>query len=107
MLYWECFILIRNDDWFLTYCAILYLAMQIPVDLVIDHSVQVNVTKSENAVQENMDLEFKRNRERFSFLKWGCNAFHNMLVIPPGSGILHQVWCTEMTTTITINQHKY
>ncbi|KAL5861384.1 hypothetical protein ACOSQ4_002680 [Xanthoceras sorbifolium] len=63
----------------------------VPVDLVIDHSVQVNVARSENAVQVNMDLEFQRNKERFSFLKWGCTAFHNMLVIPPGSGILHQV----------------
>ncbi|KAK3184365.1 hypothetical protein Dsin_031651 [Dipteronia sinensis] len=60
----------------------------VPVDLVIDHSVQVNVARSENAVQENMDLEFKRNMERFSFLKWGCTAFNNMLVIPPGSGEL-------------------
>ncbi|KAH7576748.1 hypothetical protein JRO89_XS01G0140900 [Xanthoceras sorbifolium] len=63
----------------------------VPVDLVIDHSVQVNVARSENAVQVNMDLEFQMNKERFSFLKWGCTAFHNMLVIPPGSGILHQV----------------
>ncbi|MBA0556348.1 hypothetical protein Golob_026456, partial [Gossypium lobatum] len=63
----------------------------VPVDLVIDHSVQVDVTRSENAVQENMELEFRRNKERFSFLKWGSTAFHNMLVVPPGSGIVHQV----------------
>lgn len=61
------------------------------MDLVIDHSVQVDVTRSENAVQANMELEFQRNRERFAFLKWGSNAFHNMLVVPPGSGIVHQV----------------
>lgn len=65
--------------------------MQVPVDLVIDHSVQVDVARSENAVQANMELEFQRNKERFAFLKWGSNAFHNMLVVPPGSGIVHQV----------------
>lgn len=65
---------------------------QVPVDLVIDHSVQVDVTRSENAVQANMELEFQRNKERFAFLKWGSTAFRNMLVVPPGSGIVHQVW---------------
>lgn len=65
--------------------------MQVPVDLVIDHSVQVDVARSENAVQANMDLEFQRNKERFAFLKWGSTAFRNMLVVPPGSGIVHQV----------------
>jgi aconitate hydratase len=63
----------------------------VPVDLVIDHSVQVDVARSENAVQANMELEFHRNKERFAFLKWGSKAFHNMLVVPPGSGIVHQV----------------
>ncbi|CAA7403526.1 unnamed protein product [Spirodela intermedia] len=63
----------------------------VPVDLVIDHSVQVDVARSENALQANMELEFQRNKERFSFLKWGSNAFQNMLVVPPGSGIVHQV----------------
>ncbi|XP_062106113.1 aconitate hydratase, cytoplasmic [Humulus lupulus] len=63
----------------------------VPVDLVIDHSVQVDVARSENAVQANMELEFKRNKERFAFLKWGSTAFRNMLVVPPGSGIVHQV----------------
>ena len=61
------------------------------MDLVIDHSVQVNVTRSANAVQANMELEFQRNKERFAFLKWGSKAFQNMLVVPPGSGIVHQV----------------
>ncbi|KAL5706307.1 aconitate hydratase [Ranunculus cassubicifolius] len=63
----------------------------VPVDLVIDHSVQVDVARAENAVQLNMELEFQRNKERFGFLKWGSNAFDNMLVVPPGSGIVHQV----------------
>ncbi|KAG5225141.1 aconitate hydratase family protein [Salix suchowensis] len=61
------------------------------VDLVIDHSVQVDVARSENTVQANMELEFQRNKERFAFLKWGSIAFQNMLVVPPGSGIVHQV----------------
>jgi aconitate hydratase len=63
----------------------------VPVDLVIDHSVQVDVARSQNAVQANMELEFHRNKERFGFLKWGSSAFRNMLVVPPGSGIVHQV----------------
>lgn len=63
----------------------------VPVDLVIDHSVQVDVARSANALQANMELEFSRNKERFGFLKWGATAFKNMLVVPPGSGIVHQV----------------
>ncbi|XP_028760329.1 aconitate hydratase, cytoplasmic-like [Neltuma alba] len=63
----------------------------VPVDLVIDHSVQVDVARSENALQENMKFEFERNKERFAFLRWGSSAFRNMLVVPPGSGIVHQV----------------
>jgi aconitate hydratase len=61
------------------------------VDLVVDHSVQVDVARSENALHANMEFEFNRNRERFGFLKWGSSAFENMLVVPPGSGIVHQV----------------
>ncbi|KAL3652355.1 hypothetical protein CASFOL_002036 [Castilleja foliolosa] len=63
----------------------------VPVDLVIDHSIQVDVARSENALHANMDLEFKRNKERFAFLKWGSTTFRNMLVVLPGSGIVHQV----------------
>ncbi|CAN1339751.1 Aconitate hydratase, cytoplasmic [Linum perenne] len=63
----------------------------VPVDLVVDHSVQVDVARTENAVQENMEHEFRRNKERFAFLRWGASAFQNMLVVPPGSGIVHQV----------------
>ncbi|GJP56254.1 hypothetical protein CLOM_g15331 [Closterium sp. NIES-68] len=64
---------------------------QVPVDLVIDHSVQVDVAGSANAVEQNMQFEFDRNSERFAFLKWGAKAFQNMRVVPPGSGIVHQV----------------
>ncbi|KAI3693268.1 hypothetical protein L6452_33101 [Arctium lappa] len=62
----------------------------VPVDLVVDHSVQVDVARSENAVKANMELEFQRNKERFAFLKWGSKVFQNMLVVSPGS-IVHQV----------------
>ncbi|PWA62002.1 aconitate hydratase 1 [Artemisia annua] len=62
----------------------------VPVDLVIDHSVQVDVSRSENALQVNMEIELERNKERYTFLKWGANAFDNILVIPPGAGIVHQ-----------------
>ena len=68
------------------------------MDLVIDHSVQVDVARSENAVQANMELEFQRNKERFAFLKWGSTAFQNMLVVPPGSGIVHQVTILQCAT---------
>ncbi|CCW69174.1 unnamed protein product [Phytomonas sp. Hart1] len=64
---------------------------QIPVNLVVDHSVQVDVAGTDNAVLFNQDMEMKRNRERFEFLKWGSNAFDNLLIVPPGSGIVHQV----------------
>jgi aconitate hydratase len=53
--------------------------------------VQVDVARSPNALQANMQFEFNRNNERFGFLKWGSKAFENMLVVPPGSGIVHQV----------------
>lgn len=62
-----------------------------PADLVIDHSVQVDFSRSGDALQKNQDLEFERNRERFVFLKWGAAALKNMLIVPPGSGIVHQV----------------
>lgn len=63
----------------------------VPVDLVIDHSVQVDATRSADAKQKNEELEFNRNRERFQFLKWGSKAFDNFNIVPPGSGIVHQV----------------
>lgn len=61
------------------------------MDLVIDHSVQVDAYRDPAAVQKNEELEFQRNYERFEFLKWGQNAFQNFLIVPPGSGIVHQV----------------
>jgi aconitate hydratase len=63
----------------------------VPVDLVVDHSVQVDFAGSSEAMQKNLDLEFTRNRERYQFLKWGMQAFDTFKVVPPGIGIVHQV----------------
>ncbi|KAI9108570.1 hypothetical protein K1719_020454 [Acacia pycnantha] len=63
----------------------------VPVNLVIDHSIQVDVARSEIALRANMEHEFHRNKERFGFLKWGSSAFRSMLIVPPGSEIVHQV----------------
>jgi aconitate hydratase len=63
----------------------------VPVDLVVDHSVQVDFFGSTRALELNLDMEFKRNRERYQFLKWGQQAFKTFQLIPPGIGIVHQV----------------
>jgi len=63
----------------------------VPVDLVIDHSVQVDKAGTPDAARINEEMEFERNRERFQFLKWGSKAFDNFKIVPPGSGIVHQV----------------
>ncbi|MEO6992487.1 MAG: aconitase family protein, partial [Lacunisphaera sp.] len=63
----------------------------VPVDLVVDHSVQVDFSGSADALKKNLDLEFTRNRERYQFLKWGMQAFDTFKVVPPGIGIVHQV----------------
>ena len=64
---------------------------EIPVDLVIDHSVQVDVYGTESALEENIDLEFQRNNERYEFLKWAEKSFDNYRAVPPATGIIHQV----------------
>ena len=63
----------------------------VPVDLVVDHSVQVDFSGNAEAMAKNLDLEFSRNRERYQFLKWGMQAFDTFKVVPPGIGIVHQV----------------
>ena len=63
----------------------------VPVDLVIDHSVQVDFFATPDALQRNAEIEFQRNRERYEFLKWGQKAFSNFRVVPPATGIVHQV----------------
>lgn len=64
---------------------------RVPVDLVIDHSVQVDVHRSPDALQRNAEIEFERNRERYEFLRWGQQSFDNFRVVPPATGIVHQV----------------
>ncbi len=63
----------------------------VPVDLVVDHSVQVDFSGTAEALSQNLELEFSRNRERYQFLKWGMQAFETFKVVPPGIGIVHQV----------------
>jgi aconitate hydratase len=63
----------------------------VPVDLVVDHSVQVDFSGTGDSLIRNLDLEFKRNKERYEFLKWGMQAFETFKVVPPGIGIVHQV----------------
>src|SRR5262245_19106052 len=62
-----------------------------PVDLVIDHSVQVDAFGTPQAFQQNVEIEYQRNRERYAFLRWGQRAFSDFRVVPPGTGIVHQV----------------
>ncbi len=62
-----------------------------PVDLVIDHSVQVDVFGTAQAFRQNVEIEYQRNRERYAFLRWGQRAFSDFRVVPPGTGIVHQV----------------
>ncbi|MCP4328930.1 MAG: aconitate hydratase AcnA [Alphaproteobacteria bacterium] len=63
----------------------------VPVDLVIDHSVMIDFFGAANAFEKNVEMEYERNRERYAFLRWGANAFDNFRVVPPGTGICHQV----------------
>src|SRR5438309_5058143 len=63
----------------------------VPVALVVDHSIQVDYWSTPDALRLNMEVEFKRNRARYEFLKWGTSAFHGFEVVPPGVGIVHQV----------------
>ena len=64
---------------------------RVPCDLIIDHSLQVDAFGTKGALNKNVALEFKRNKERYEFLKWGQSAFKNFRVVPPATGIIHQV----------------
>ncbi|XP_061324725.1 cytoplasmic aconitate hydratase [Pezoporus flaviventris] len=77
-----------------------------PADLVIDHSIQVDFNRRSDSLQKNQDLEFERNKERFEFLKWGSQAFKNLRIIPPGSGIIHQV-NLEYLARVVMDQDGY
>ena len=80
------------------------------VDLVIDHSVQVDRYASSNSLKDNVDIEFQRNEERYSFLKWGQQAFDNFRIVPPGTGICHQVnleYLSKVVWTETFENENY
>ncbi|MDP2149488.1 aconitate hydratase AcnA [Parvibaculum sp.] len=72
----------------------------VPVDLVIDHSVMVDKFGTPTAFKENTDIEYSRNRERYEFLRWGAKAFDNFRVVPPGTGICHQVNLEYLAQTV-------
>ncbi len=72
----------------------------VPVDLVIDHSVMVDFSGTADALQKNVDVEFERNGERYTFLRWGQAAFENFRVVPPGTGICHQVNVEYLAQTV-------
>lgn len=76
-----------------------------PVDLVIDHSVMVDNYGDANAYAKNVDLEMERNKERYEFLRWGQNAFNNFRVVPPGTGICHQVNLEYLAQTVWVDEN--
>jgi len=79
----------------------------VPVDLVVDHSVQVDHYGTRNALDLNMKLEFKRNEERYQFMKWGMQAFDTFRVVPPGIGIVHQVNLEYLARGVLKNDGVY
>ena len=76
----------------------------VPVDLVIDHSVQVDFFATTDALQRNAEMEFQRNRERYEFLKWGQKAFSNFRVVPPATGIIHQVNLEYLAQVVMVDR---
>ncbi|WP_300670343.1 aconitate hydratase AcnA [Desulfoluna sp.] len=74
---------------------------EVPVDLIIDHSVQVDFFGRKDALQKNVDLEFKRNHERYAFLKWAQKNFKNLKIVPPNSGICHQINLEKLGSVVT------
>src|SRR3954454_24901049 len=77
----------------------------VPVDLVVDHSVQVDFAGTADAMRRNLDIEFQRNRERYQFLKWGMQAFDTFKVVPPGIGIVHQVNLEYLAKGVLSNEN--
>ena len=78
----------------------------VPVDLVIDHSVQVDYYGIPTAFQLNVEREFERNQERYTFLRWAQKAFDNFTLVPPGTGIVHQVNLEYLASVITVSQSQ-
>ena len=77
---------------------------QVPVDLVIDHSVQVDFFASSEALRRNAEIEFSRNRERYEFLRWGKEAFKNFRIVPPATGIVHQVNLEYLASVVSTQE---
>jgi aconitate hydratase A / 2-methylisocitrate dehydratase len=77
-----------------------------PVDLVIDHSVQVDAFGTPQAFQQNVEIEYERNRERYAFLRWGQRAFRDFRVVPPGTGIVHQVNLEYLAPVVVSRGHN-
>ena len=79
----------------------------IPVDLVIDHSVQVDFFGTDQALGKNVEIEFVRNRERYEFLRWGQQAFNNFRVVPPNVGIVHQVNLEYLADVVCVRESEF
>src|SRR6201996_4381552 len=78
----------------------------VPAELVIDHSVQVDAFGTAGAFQHNADMEFERNQERYAFLRWGQGAFHNLSVVPPDTGIVHQVNLEYLARVVFVDEER-
>ena len=78
----------------------------VPAELVIDHSVQVDAFGTAQAFQRNAELEFERNQERYAFLRWGQGAFHNFSVVPPDTGIVHQVNLEYLARVVFVDDER-
>jgi aconitate hydratase A / 2-methylisocitrate dehydratase len=78
----------------------------VPAELVIDHSVQVDAYGTPQAFQRNAELEFERNKERYAFLRWGQGAFHNFKVVPPDTGIVHQVNLEYLARVVFVDKER-
>src|SRR5438270_1801038 len=78
----------------------------VPAELVIDHSVQVDVFGSRQAFERNAELEFERNQERYAFLRWGQSAFQNFKVVPPDTGIVHQVNLEYLARVVFVDEDR-
>ena len=78
----------------------------VPVDLVIDHSLQVEHFGHQEAFEKNVEIEYERNEERYRFLKWGQKAFKNFRVVPPGTGIIHQVNLEYLANVVGVSKEK-
>lgn len=79
---------------------------EVPVDLVIDHSVQVDEYGTEQALQKNMELEFERNKERYEFLNWATKSFDNYRAVPPATGIVHQVNLEYLANVVHVREEN-